>query len=125
MSRSERADAVSIDLRMPGMDGAEAIRHTREELPDTQVLVPTPYADDESLFPALAGGGSWIPDKGCECQEIEHAIFPLHAGRTHLDPTIQERLLTVPLDSRPVTPAAGGGAHDLPDALTPREARDI
>jgi CheY-like chemotaxis protein len=36
---------------MPEMEGAEATHRIRTELPDTQVLVLTTYADDESLFP--------------------------------------------------------------------------
>jgi DNA-binding NarL/FixJ family response regulator len=45
-----------MDLRMPNMEGAEATRLIRSELPDTQVLVLTTYADDEFLFPALQPG---------------------------------------------------------------------
>jgi CheY-like chemotaxis protein len=39
-----------MDLRMPEMDGSEATREIHRTLPDTQVLVLTTYADDESLL---------------------------------------------------------------------------
>src|SRR2546430_7900430 len=104
-------------LRMPGMDGAEATRQTRATLPDTQVLVLTTYADDESLFPALQAGARGYLTKDASAEEIEQAIRALAAGRTHLDPAIQQRLVTAVLEARSV-PAA----QALPDDLTPREA---
>ena len=122
----ERPDVVLMDLRMPRMDGAAATGRIREELPDTQVLVLTTYADDESLFPALQAGARGYLTKDAGAAEIEQAIRSLHAGRTHLAPAVQERLLAAALDSRPAaTRHAGGGAAgagELPDDLTPREA---
>jgi DNA-binding NarL/FixJ family response regulator len=119
-SQQERPDVVLMDLRMPRMDGAEATRQIREALPDTQVLVLTTYADDESLFPALQAGARGYLTKDASAEEIEQAIFSLHAGRTHLDPGVQERLLAAALEARPTTSAAAG--EELPDDLTPREA---
>jgi DNA-binding NarL/FixJ family response regulator len=113
----EHPDIVLMDLRMPGMEGAEATRQIRATLPDTQVLVLTTYADDESLFPALQAGAHGYLTKDASAEEIEQAIRALAAGRTHLDPTIQQRLVAAVVDAQPAT-----GAHALPDDLTPREA---
>jgi len=118
-SESERPDVVLMDLRMPRMDGAEATSRIRESLPDTQVLVLTTYADDESLFPALKAGAKGYLTKDASAEEIERAIFSLHSGRTHLDPAVQERLLAAALDTHTVTRSDKG---ELPDDLTPREA---
>ena len=112
-------DVVLMDLRMPRLDGAEATRRIRETLPDTQVLVLTTYADDESLFPALQAGARGYLTKDASAEEIEHAIRALVAGRTHLDPTVQQRLLDAVLEARPAPP---GSPSALPDELTPREA---
>lgn len=135
--RQERPDVVLMDLRMPRMDGAQATGRIRETMPATQVLVLTTYADDESLFPALRAGARGYLTKDASAEEIERAIRALHAGRTHLDAAVQERLLTAALDSRQ-TPAkqgepgaprkpgepgtAGEPDRELPDQLTPREA---
>ncbi len=119
LAQAERPDVVLMDLRMPRMEGAEATRHIRAELPDTQVLVLTTYADDKSLFGALQAGARGYLTKDASAEEIEHAIRALVAGETHLDPTVQRRLVAAVLDTKPIpdTPA-----QPLPDDLTPREA---
>src|SRR5207253_544363 len=123
-ARSERPDIVLMDLRMPRLEGGEATRQILSSLPETRVLVLTTYADDEYLFPALQAGARGYLTKDATAEEIEHAIRALIAGRTHLDPAIQHRLVTAILDHTPPTPAAEPAPPprpDLPDELTPRE----
>ncbi len=119
LAQNERPDVVLMDLRMPRMEGAEATRHIRARLPDTQVLVLTTYADDESLFPALQAGARGYLTKDASAEEIEQAIRALVAGETHLDPTVQQRLVAAVLDPTPISDTP---AQPLPDDLTPREA---
>lgn len=119
LAQAERPDVVLMDLRMPRMEGAEATRRIRAECPHTQVLVLTTYADDESLFPALQAGARGYLTKDASAEEIEHAIRAVVAGETHLDPTVQQRLVAAVLDTKPIPNAP---AQTLPDDLTPREA---
>ena len=119
LAQAERPDVVLMDLRMPRMEGAEATHQIRAELPDTQVLILTTYADDESLFPALQAGARGYLTKDASAEEIEQAIRALVAGETHLDPTVQQRLVAAVLDTNPISDAQ---AQSLPDDLTPREA---
>ena len=100
-ARSERPDIVLMDLRMPRLEGAEATRQILASLPDTRVLVLTTYADDEFLFPALQAGARGYLTKDATAEEIEHAIRALIAGQTHLDPAVQQRLVTAVLDQTP------------------------
>ena len=102
-AESERPDVVLMDLRMPTMEGAEATRRIRAALPETQVLVLTTYADDQSLFPALQAGARGYLTKDASAEEIEQAIRALAAGRTHLDPAIQQRLVAAVLETQPRT----------------------
>jgi DNA-binding NarL/FixJ family response regulator len=123
-ARAQRPDIVLMDLRMPRLEGAGATRQILAAYPETRVLVLTTHADDQFLFPALQAGARGYLTKDATAEEIEHAIRALIAGHTHLDPAVQQRLVTAVLDQPPPTrlgepiPAS---APNLPDELTPRE----
>ena len=114
-------DVVLMDLRMPEMEGTEATRTIRTSLPETHVLVLTTYADDDSLFPALQAGAHGYLTKDASAEEIERAIRAVADGRTHLDPTIQQRLVTTVLSApqRPPPLPADLRARDIKPASIP------
>jgi DNA-binding NarL/FixJ family response regulator len=118
-ANAHRPDVVLMDLRMPRMDGVQATRRIRAELPEAGILVLTTYADDSDLFPALQAGARGYLTKDAAAEEIHAAIHAVAAGQTHLAPGIQQRLVAAALDpdSSPGSPVVG-----LPDGLTPREA---
>lgn len=110
-----------MDLRMPRCDGVEATRRIRKEYPNTQVVVLTTFAEDESLFPALQAGARGYLTKDAGGDEIVRAIHAVLSGEAGFSPAVQRRLLervtTAPAPAGP--PAA---EQQLPDGLTPREA---
>jgi DNA-binding NarL/FixJ family response regulator len=112
-----RPDVVVMDLRMPNLDGAQATARIRAELPQTQVLVLTTYADDDALFPALQAGARGYLTKNASAEEIEQALSALGRGQTHLAPEVQQRLVAASLDAR----AAAPGRIARPDGLSARE----
>jgi DNA-binding NarL/FixJ family response regulator len=120
LAMTQRPDVILMDMRMPGTDGITATAQLRERLPTARVLVLTTYADDGTILPALRAGAQGYLTKDASAEQIEAAILAVHAGQTHLDPLVQERLVAAVTAPQPGPPAAGSGP--LPDGLTAREA---
>ncbi|MBD0692203.1 response regulator [Streptomyces sp. CBMA123] len=123
-------DVVLMDLRMPRVDGVEATRRIRAAHPETEVVVLTTYADDESLFPALQAGARGYLTKDAGGEEIAKAIADVRSGAAGLSPQVQlrllERLSEAPVKSArtdsPSPERSAARSGELPNGLTVREA---
>jgi DNA-binding NarL/FixJ family response regulator len=127
LAEAHQPDVVLMDLRMPDLDGIAATAQLRERLPAARVLVLTTYADEDAIVPALQAGARGYLTKDASAEQIETAIRAVHAGQTHLDPAVQERLVAAVI-SRPPSPgfadpgSPGARVRRPPDGLTIREA---
>ena len=121
LAEEHRPDVVLMDLRMPGMDGITATAQLRQRLPAIRVLVLTTYADDATILPALRAGARGYLTKDASAEQIEAAIRAVHAGQTHLNPAVQERLVAA-VTARPPDVPGDGIRQQLPAGLTAREA---
>lgn len=88
-----RPDVVLMDLDMPVLNGAGATAALKEQVPDAAVLVLTTYTDEAHVMPALKAGARGYVTKDTDADTLEAAIRQVHAGRTFLDPEVQERLM--------------------------------
>jgi DNA-binding NarL/FixJ family response regulator len=109
---------VLMDLNMPRLDGVAATRRIRASHPQTQVVVLTTYADDESIIGALQAGALGYLTKDATRAEIGRAVLAAAAGQAVLDPAVQQRLLLAAARAPAPPPDQD---HD-PDELTPRES---
>jgi DNA-binding NarL/FixJ family response regulator len=121
LAETHHPDVVIMDLRMPGLDGIAATGQLRQRLPDVRVLVLTTYADDAAILPALRAGALGYLTKDASGEQIEAAIRAVHAGHTHLDPAVQQRLVAAVTSQPPAIPQPAAGPNP-PAGLTAREA---
>jgi DNA-binding NarL/FixJ family response regulator len=125
LAEAQHPDVILMDLRMPDLDGIAATAQLRERLPAARVLVLTTYADEDAIVPALQAGARGYLTKDASAEQIETAIRAVHAGQTHLDPAVQERLVAAVVSRLPAPTDPGNlgpGDRKPPDGLTIREA---
>jgi DNA-binding NarL/FixJ family response regulator len=112
-------DIVLMDLRMPRLDGIEAIRRLGERGERPAAIALTTYADDASVLGALRAGARGYLTKDAGADEIRAAMEAVIRGDVALDPAAQRQVVAA--RSEPAA-APAAAAPELPDELTPREA---
>ena len=99
-----RPDVVLMDLRMPEMEGVEAVRRIREIDPQARVIVLTTYDADEDIARALQAGAKAYVLKDIAADALMTCIRDVLAGKTYLAPTaaakLAERVTQVQLTPR-------------------------
>lgn len=90
--RRLRPSVTLMDLRMPGMDGVEAIEQIRREAPDACILVLTTYDGDEDIHRALQAGARTYLLKDMSREELLATIRAAYAGQHRIPPAVAARL---------------------------------
>jgi two-component system NarL family response regulator len=96
--REHEPDVMLMDLRMPRMDGVDAIAAILRTSPDARIIVLTTFDGDEDIHRALRLGARAYLLKDAFGEEILAAIRSVHAGRKHVPPVVAARLAERPID---------------------------
>ncbi|AUI58919.1 response regulator transcription factor [Amycolatopsis sp. BJA-103] len=115
LARRRRPDVVFTDIRMPGLDGIEAIRRLSVLDPGLAVIAVTTFDLDEYLFGALQAGAVGFVLKDSAPELFVDAVRLAHRGQGLIDPQVTRRLVTrfARTSPRPAPPELA--------LLTPRE----
>jgi two-component system, NarL family, response regulator len=87
-----RPDVVLMDLRMPEMDGPEAIGVILKEFPQARIIILTTYDGDEYVFQALRAGAKAFVLKDSPREHLLEIIRTVYAGRSYLPPEVATKL---------------------------------
>ena len=85
-------DVALMDLRMPGMDGVDAIAEIRRRFPTVQVVVLTSFGEIERVHAALHEGAAGYLLKDAGPGEIAAALHAAARGEVFLDAAVARRL---------------------------------
>ena len=85
-------DVTLLDLRMPVMEGVEAVRQIRQLDPNAKVIVLTTYDTDEDITRALKAGAKAYVLKDITADALIACIHDVLAGKTYLAPAAAAKL---------------------------------
>jgi DNA-binding NarL/FixJ family response regulator len=74
LTRELLPDIVLMDVKMPGMDGAEATSRILAEMPGMKILALSIYADDGFMANMMRAGAMGYILKGCDSEELFDTI---------------------------------------------------
>jgi DNA-binding NarL/FixJ family response regulator len=86
-------DIVLMDLRMPEMDGVEAMRQIRKDHSDIQFIVLTTYSNDEYIFKGIEAGARAYLLKDAPRDELFKAIRAVSRGESLIEPAVAGKVL--------------------------------
>jgi DNA-binding NarL/FixJ family response regulator len=120
-----------MDIKMPRLDGIQATRRIKEDLPTTPIIILTTYADDELVFEGVRAGASGYLLKDITRDQLAEAVRGAVRGEAQIDPAVAaqvlkefQRMANLLRRSAPPPPTPTEEvSEDLPpmEALTPRE----
>lgn len=103
ISATEHPDVLLMDIRMPGLDGIEALRRISAMMPNEgpRIIMLTTFDPDDYIYDALAAGASGFLLKDAPAEELLTAVRVVAAGEAVLAPSITNRLIQQ-IKTRPI-----------------------
>ncbi len=118
--KDSEPDVVLMDMRMPRMNGAEAIAAMTEAGLETPVIILTTFDDHDQVLECILAGAKGYLLKDVSLENLVQAVESVAAGETMIQPAITEALLKG-LSRH----GADFESSDMPEPLTPRETEVI
>lgn len=88
-------DVVLMDIEMPGVNGIEAVRLLKKEMPNIQILIQTVFEDDDRIYESIVAGASGYILKSHINNTLLPSLKELHSGGSPMSPSIARRVLSM------------------------------
>jgi DNA-binding NarL/FixJ family response regulator len=105
-------DVILMDIHLPGINGIEAIKKLKPQLPSVQFIMSTVYEDDENIFESLKAGATGYLLKKTSPDKILEAITEVYNGGSPMSAQIARKVIGVFQKKNPIDETAD---------LTPKE----
>ena len=119
LARTLKPDVVLMDVEMPVMDGVEATRRIREELPGLKVVILTVSEADDHLFDAIRYGAAGYLTKDMTPEALVRSIRGARDGDLPMPRKLAAEVIGELVRGRGAGP--NHGVHGL-SRLTARES---
>jgi DNA-binding NarL/FixJ family response regulator len=103
--REHRPDVTLMDIRMPNVNGLDAVSAIMREFPTARIVILTTVGGDVQALRAFKAGAAGYLLKNMLRKDLIDTIRLVHAGKRRIPPEIAKEL----------------AEHSMDDALTTRE----
>ncbi len=93
MAHHLHADLIFMDINMPILNGLEATRAIKAELPETKVVMLTVSDDEQDLFEAIKSGAEGYLLKNLREEEFAELVSRVSRGEPVMSPGMAKKLL--------------------------------
>ncbi len=93
MTRQHLPDVVVLDIQMPGKSGIDVARTLRAERLPLGILVLTAFDDEPYVRAVLQAGANGYVLKTADADDLVEAVRAVHEGKSVLDPAIARRMM--------------------------------
>lgn len=90
--RQSSYDLVLLDMSMPGRNGIDLIKHLKDLIPKTPVLVLSMHAEEQYALRAIRAGASGYLSKDTPQDQLVAAIRKVAAGGIYLSGSVAEQM---------------------------------
>jgi len=92
-ARELQPDIILMDLRMPEVDGIEAMRQIKMDNPEIEFIVLTTYDNDEYIFKGIESGARAYLLKDSPREDLFKAIRVVSKGGSLIEPAVAGKVL--------------------------------
>lgn len=105
LAETLQPDVILMDIKMPGINGLQAMREILHTSPHIRILIVSMLEDDDSVFAAMRAGACGYVPKGVDQTQMLRAIRAVANGEAIFGPSIAQRLIGFFSTSRPLIQA--------------------
>lgn len=90
-----RPDVIVTDISMPELNGLDAIRLLKRQVPDTKLIVLTMHRDTQMAVEAFRAGASGYLLKVSPVEELLNAIHQVSKGQVYITTLLSKDLFSI------------------------------
>lgn len=94
LAKSEKPDVVILDICMPELNGIDAARQIKLDMPGIKIISLSMHTRRKYVDGMLKAGASGYILKSCAFEEIEWAIRAVMAGKVYISPEVARTMVT-------------------------------